>query len=249
MDAPNGADPGSAAPSLDGGPSDASVVLDAAGPAPLNLDAGGTSVDSSVAQDSGGPSTGPDGSDGEDASGGSDARDANDTVLVNDNDASTEDAGDSGCTPPGGDLAQCGVASATTTYSSGYGASLLIDGVLTTSWYAATGACPSNACPGDSVYAEVTLDKPRTVDDVKMFGNRDAYPSGYDVLTAKIELLDSTGATLYSANVTTSRGPEPNGDADQVISPAVGMVSVVRVVVLTGESDGPGFAEIEVFGS
>lgn len=164
------------------------------------------------------------------------------------------DAGLPDCTPDGGNFATCGRAVATSTYP-GWPASKSNDGVLATSWFAATGACPSNACPGADggaveagavIGVTVTLDQPRTVGRVRLYGNRE-YSTGYDTLTARIELLAPSGEILRAYPVTTSRGTEPNGDVEQVVSPAQTCVQKVRVVVLTGESSGPAFAEIEAY--
>jgi hypothetical protein len=150
------------------------------------------------------------------------------------------------CVPPAGDYAFCGTATATSEYSSSYAASLVNDGSLDTSWYSASSTCPAGVC-GTTLSVDIALDVPRTIGRVKLFGNRD-YPTGYDTLTARIQLLDVNGAVVHTADVATGRGlTEPNGDLDSVVAPAVACVATVRVIVLTGEGDGPGLAEVQAF--
>ena len=52
---------------------------------------------------------------------------------------------------------------------------------------------------------------------------------------------------VYTADVVTTRGVEPNGDVDHVVSPGVASVKTVRVIVLTGLWDDPGVGEIQAF--
>ncbi len=170
--------------------------------------------------------------------------------LADASDAGTRDAAktpDAGCVPPLGNFAICGTASATSTYSGSYRASSLNDDALDTSWYATRTACPAGTCAGESIHVDIVLDRPRTVGRVKLFGNRDLYSSGYDVMTARIELLDGAGSVVHMANVTTSKGFEPNGDVDHAVTPAVALAKTVRVIVLTAESNGPGLGEVQVF--
>ena len=235
-----------------GAGSDASVEgedaarSDGATPLPAVPDAG--------AGDDSSADTGADGGDGRsaDPDGSADANGSADPDgSANDADASASDASDSGdgaggCVPPLGNFALCGTASATSTYSATFAPSASNDGDLATSWYAASGACAAGVCAGDSLRVDIVLDAARTVGRVKIFGNRD-YPTGFDVLTARIDLLDGLGAVVTTAAVTTTRGNEPNGDVDYVVSPAATSVKTVRVVVVTGESSGPGMAEIQAF--
>jgi hypothetical protein len=166
-------------------------------------------------------------------------------------DGGASDGGDATLTPPI-NIARLGTAKASST-SGSHPAGLLIDGDPSTSWYASLGSCPFDstssayACAGDTTYAEVVLDAPRIVERVKIAGNRD-YASGYDVLTGRILLLDANGASLYGADLTTTRGAEPNGNADHVVTPPVANVKIVRFVVRTAESSGPGISELEVLG-
>lgn len=172
------------------------------------------------------------------------------------NDAAADaakDAGpvDAGCAPPNGNFAYCGTASATSEYNSSYPASNVNDGVLDgSSWYLAVGSCAVDAgigsC-GTTNYVEVTLDQTRSIKRVKIFGNRGTYAMGYDTLTARIQLLSAANAVLATADVTTSRGAEPNGDVDHAFASVVAQVKKIRVLVLTGESDEPGIAEIEAY--
>ena len=187
--------------------------------------------------------------------GGTDARaDAN---VVDASDAATNDgAPDSGacagltvdpnCVPTAGNFARCAVATATSIYA-GYPAANTIDGNTGSSWYAATGQCPGSVCP-TTVFVAIELNTPRTIKRVKLAGNTD-YPTGYDVLTARIELLDGAGAVVYTADVTTTRGAEPNGDVEHLLATEIACVKTVRVIPLTMEigQTGPGLAEIEAY--
>jgi hypothetical protein len=172
-----------------------------------------------------------------------------------DADAVDGDAGADADADAGGPLnfAALGVASASSEFG-GYPASRINDGVTTTSWYAATGSCVSNpdggadfVCTGTPTQIEVALDMARTVGRVKLFGNRDGYPTGYDVLTARLELLDATAAVVYTAELTTTRGAEPNGDVDHVLPAPQAGVKTVRVVLLTTEAGEPGLAELQAY--
>lgn len=175
-------------------------------------------------------------------SGGSDA--ALDATTDAADAANPVDAADAAppCVPPAGNFARCGVATATSEYS-GFGAPQANDGDINTSWYAATGACPTNVCPGTTISVTISLDDARSIGRVKIFGNRD-YPSGYDTLTARIELLSAADAVLYTADVTAVGA---DADVDHVVGPVVSAVKAVRVIVLTGDSTGPGIAEIEAY--
>jgi hypothetical protein len=178
-----------------------------------------------------------------------DAADA--TLLVARDAAPDAEAG----SPDNPNLALLGVAHATSELPS-YPASQVNDGKDTTSWYAAKQSCtpdPSGGytCgglsgnPGTGI--EITLDQPRTVGRVRILGNRDA-PTGYDVLTGNIELkqMDDRQTTTV-VPFTTSRGDEPNGDAELAWNPLPNVIGV-RVDLLAAESDEPGLAEIEIYG-
>ena len=188
--------------------------------------------------DRGDPDTGPDPADA------SDAADATDGPIV----VMCDDAGTSSCVPTGGNFATCATATASSTDSPAYVASRVIDGDLTTSWYAAMGACPAGSCSGTSIYVDVDFDVPRTVGRIKLFGNRDALEEGYDVLKARFQLLDASGNVLYSVDVNTDRSyVEPNGDAEHVLAAPVPCVKKVRVISLKVEDPGSGFGELQVF--
>lgn len=134
-----------------------------------------------------------------------------------------------------------------------YPPSHLIDGKKSTSWYAAPDSCqlPNGGaeyvCVAPQPSIDIKLDLLRTIGRVKVFGNRGDYASDWDVLKLRLELLDDAANVLYTAEKATSRGAEPNGDVDIVITPARTNVRTVRVVVLTGEQDDPGLAEIEAY--
>ncbi len=168
----------------------------------------------------------------------------NDGGTARDAGGSTSDGG--GCVL-GTNLARCGTMTATTTYSTTYPASSLNDGLSNTSWYASSGVCQVAGCAPDTVWVDLTFASASTVGRVKLFGNRDGYPSNYDVLTARIELRDAANGLLQTRVVSTSRGAEPNGDAEAMVLPPVANVKVVRVVILTGESTASGFGELEVY--
>lgn len=168
--------------------------------------------------------------------------------------ADAADAND-GALPPNTNLARLGVASATSEYDGFYVAGRVNDGDPTTSWYSATNSCTSNPdggsdylCSGTPTSVQIALAAVSTVRRVVVLGNRDGYPTGYDVFTGRIELLNGSNAVVHSKDVTMTRGAEPNGDVDYVIAPAVAGVKTVRVVVLSGEASGPGLGEIEVYG-
>jgi hypothetical protein len=135
-----------------------------------------------------------------------------------------------------------------------YLASNAIDGQMGTSWYADYNSCSKTAdsgaafvCANPSTKIDIRLDTLRTIGRVKVFGNRGGYSSGWDVLRLRIELLDDAATVLYTAEKATSRGAEPNGDVDHVITPARPNVRTVRIVVLSAENDDPGLAEIEAY--
>ena len=173
-------------------------------------------------------------------------------------DTAAADSGDAGCpgttvnptcAPPAGNFAFCGIATATSEYGSSYAAAKANDDDLNTSWYSDSAACPAGVCPGTTIRWEVELNTPRTIGRIKLFGNRD-FPSDYDVLTARFELLDGSGVGVYGADVTTSRGTEPNGDVDHVVPGTRTCVKKIRVIVKTSETtgnDGPGVAELQAF--
>jgi hypothetical protein len=104
------------------------------------------------------------------------------------------------------------------------------DNNLDTSWFTATGACPitdggvNGGCPGSTIHVDVELNMPRTVGRVKLFGS-----------------------VVYGADVVTSRGGEPNGDVDHALGAPVSCVKTVRVILKTGEGDGPGLAEVGAY--
>jgi hypothetical protein len=156
---------------------------------------------------------------------------------------------DPGCVVPGGNFAFCGTATATSTYV-GYPASNTIDTDLNTSWYSESGTCSANdggpvwACT-TPLYVDIALNMPRTIGRIKLFGNRD-FTTTYDTLTARLELRNGLGNVIHSADLVTSRGNEPNGDLDHAFTP-VSCVKSVRIIVKTGESGGPGLAEIQAF--
>jgi hypothetical protein len=134
-----------------------------------------------------------------------------------------------------------------------YTAENAIDGKPETSWYADYKSCGKTADSGAELVCttaptiDVRLDALRTIGRVKVVGNRGPYGSGWDVLRLRLELLGDAGESLYSVEKATTRGAEPNGDVDQIITPAKADVRTVRIVVLTAEKDDPGLAEIEAY--
>ena len=158
------------------------------------------------------------------------------------------DGGPVSCSQPGANFSLCATATASTSYQpTTFRPSAAIDGTLTTSWYGAGGACEAGICPGENVFIEVAFDQPRTVGLIAIRGNRD-FATGYDVLRVRIVTMDANRRVLSTRDVTTTRGAEPNGDAQLILSPAAACVSFVRVIALTTEgSTEPGLAEIEAY--
>jgi hypothetical protein len=161
---------------------------------------------------------------------------------------------DGGSRGPTMNVARLGIARASSVFGFSI-AARVIDGDPATSWYPAGGSCRSGSqggaawvCGGDATYVEVALDAPRTIERVRILGNRDAYKSGYDTLTGRIVLLASGDIPAYSSDVTATRGDEPNGDVDHVVDPPAANVTTVRFVVLTGEASTPGIGELEALG-
>lgn len=158
------------------------------------------------------------------------------------------DGGPVSCSQSGANFSLCATATASSSYpSASFRPSAAIDGVLGTSWYAAAGICEAGVCPDESVFLEVAFDQPRTVGLISIRGNRD-FPSGYDVLSARIVAMDANRRVLSTRDVATTRGAEPNAEAQVVLLPAAACVSYIRVIALTTESaNDPGFAEIEAY--
>ena len=96
------------------------------------------------------------------------------------------------------------------------------------------------------MYLDVAFDAPRTIGRVGIYGNRE-YQSGYDVLTARLELFDGVGTRIFTQDVTTDRDAEPNGNADVLVSPPRACVASMRLILLTSEGAEPGIAEIQAF--
>jgi hypothetical protein len=225
-----------------------------------SADAGVLAVDGAGGSSSGEPagrdSSANDASTGDAAKDGSGADGAPSDSGRDSGPDSGTDSGDTGTDGPTAttNVAGLGVATATSTYSASYPAASANDGVASNSWYAAAGSCATNpdggpdfVCSGAPTHVAIALANVQTIGRVKVLGNRDSFPSGYDVLTARIELLDGADAVIYTADVTMSRGAEPNGDVEHVITPAKAGVKTIRVVVLTGEASGPGLAEVEAY--
>lgn len=152
------------------------------------------------------------------------------------------------CAVPSGNLARCGTAAASSVYSTSWPEAHLNDGLLDTSWYSAVDECPAGVC-ANTLYAEVEFNAPRAVRRVKLYGNGDTYQDGYDVLTARIQLIDGGGNVVGTADVTTTRGADPNGNAEVSFVNALPCIKKVRVIPLTMQTDntGPGIGEIEAF--
>lgn len=216
------------------------------------VDAGADAADATLPSDDAGDASASDASDAADAAVDA-SKDAAVDAAETGSDASV-DANDGAvtCTPfdagaCSGSVNVCGTATATSTYVgplTTYSASRVIDGDLGTSWFAASNACPNNTCAGN-ITVTVTLRQTQTIGRVKLFANRE-FASGFNVLTARIELLDANDAVLRQVNV----APSTSGaDIDQAILPAQSCVRKIRIVPLTGEDPGPGFAEIQIFPS
>ncbi len=134
---------------------------------------------------------------------------------------------------------------ATTSYS-GYPAARLIDGDITTSWYADS-TCASLGgvicCNAETI--RVDLAAARTISGVVIRGNQDGFSSGYDILSGTVELLSANGAVLATRRAVMNR---PDGDWATIFSPAIANVRAVRFVPGVADSSAAGFAELQLFG-
>jgi hypothetical protein len=118
------------------------------------------------------------------------------------------------------------------------------DNNLQTSWFSAPGDCATEAgCTHVPSY-KITFPSPQVVGRVSMRGNRE-YASGYDFIAGRFELLNASGATIWSADRLL---PDPDRDLDILVSPPLSGVTAVRFTSTADESDEPGFSELEVFG-
>jgi hypothetical protein len=134
---------------------------------------------------------------------------------------------------------------ATSTYS-GYPASNVLDLDVDTSWYidsTCTAAGSLFCCEAESI--RVNLPVARSVSAVVMIGNRGGFPSGYDLLTGRLDFLDAANAVITSRNVVFNR---PNGDWAIELLPPISNVRAVRLVPGWAEASAPGVAEIRVYG-
>lgn len=176
------------------------------------------------------------------------AGDRDDGVLPSGDAGDAGDAARPSCSHLGANVARCALARASSTFGNPrFSAAAAIDGLLGTSWYSSSSACDAGACDGESVYLDVVFDAPRTLGRVVLRGNRD-FPTGFDVLSARVVLMDGTRRVLTSTDVTTTRGAEPNGDAEWIVSPPVSCVARVRVIVIRAEgAREPGLAEVEAY--
>lgn len=147
-------------------------------------------------------------------------------------------------------VAPLGKAEASSFYSTSYVPSRVNDGNVLTSWYPTKQHCKQTDGVGDyvcnGVSITITLDGPRTIGRVKLFGQRD-FQTPEDVLTAKVELDDASGSNVFSKPVVTSRDFTSHGHAELVIHPPKERVTKIRVIVLTGQSERPGLGEIEAY--
>lgn len=137
------------------------------------------------------------------------------------------------------------IATATSTYS-GYPASNVLDLDVDTSWYINSN-CLSSASNFCCEAQSIRLDLPttRSVSAVVMRGNQGAFPSGYDLLTARLDFLGANGGLISSRNVVFNR---PNGDWAIGLTPPVANVRAVRLVPGWADASAPGIAEIVVYG-
>lgn len=226
------------------------VSANGSSPSPQDADAGSASTGD--ASSSAAPSSAADGGAPNDAATGSSADGS--TAAAQDAAADASEApgpGGGGCMPPNGNFAFCGAATATSSASSMYPATAVNDGALGTLWLSASGSCVLAttyfAGCGTSTYVDIALDQTRTIGRVKVYGIRGTAQSWNDPLSVRIELRSTAGAVLATADVVSTRGAEPNGDADHVFSAPVALVKTVRVYILSARTGSPGLGEIEAY--
>ncbi|MFO0675896.1 MAG: hypothetical protein U0169_05140 [Polyangiaceae bacterium] len=133
-------------------------------------------------------------------------------------------------------------ASATSVYSSGYAASNVTDGDVTTRWSGESGSCTVPVCAFDGPSVTAFLPTPTTVSKVGVRGNPYGTP-GFAVTVATIEVLGPNGLLLAS-KVTSLPSRERHVDVN--FTPVPNARSV-RVRVQGATSSDPTLAEIEAF--
>lgn len=252
-----GNDPNRLSQSVNGDSDAGPNVVSAVGSSPSPQDADAGSVSTGDASASAGPSSAADGGAPNDAATGSSADGSTAAEAgpgAQDAAADASEApgpGGGGCTPPNGNFAFCGTATATSSASTMYPATAVNDGALGTLWLSASGSCVLAttyfAGCGTSTYVDIALDQARTIGRVKVYGIRGTAQSWNDPLSVRIELRSAAGAVLATADVVSTRGAEPNGDADHVFSAPVALVKTVRVYILSARTTSPGLGEIEAY--
>ncbi|HEX4508842.1 MAG TPA: hypothetical protein VH328_02140, partial [Burkholderiaceae bacterium] len=117
------------------------------------------------------------------------------------------------------------------------------DNNLQTSFFTAHGDCVGSTTCTTAPFFQLTFPTPQTVARIAMRGNRE-YPSGYAFLEGRFDVLDASGAVLWSEDRLL---PDPGHDLDILVEPRVTNASSVRFTSVMDQPDEPGFSELEVF--
>lgn len=134
--------------------------------------------------------------------------------------------------------------SATSTYS-GYPATNVLDFDVDTSWYIdslCTATAGDFCCSPQEL--QVTLPSQATVRAVVLRGNAGGFPTGYDFLTARLELVAVNGVVVATRDVVFNR---PAGDWAVSFSPAVPNVTFIRLRPGWAEDTASGLSEVQVY--
>jgi hypothetical protein len=128
---------------------------------------------------------------------------------------------------------------ASSVYGSGYAPERLVDGDPATAWYSADG---DSVAKGESPYVELAFADDVTVGRVTVLASRDpSYPTGYGVLSVRLELLDAHGVALYRADASATPG---DPDQDFRLPRLVSGVRAVRLSSLADEGDQNPFGDV-----
>ena len=153
---------------------------------------------------------------------------------------------DGGFTASGSLLVDAGIVATATSVYAGYPPEAVLDFDVDTSWYIDSDCTNVSAglycCEPQSL--RLDLPAARTINAVLLRGNQGNFPVGYDLLTARLELLSASGTVLSSQLVVFNRAA---GDWARRFSPAIQNVRAVRLLPGWGESSAPGIAEIQLF--
>ena len=144
-------------------------------------------------------------------------------------------------TVPAGNLARTDgvIVTSSSQYSTSYPPSRVTDGNLNTSWF----TVQPIVLPEE--YVDIALPGNATIDEVRVFGNRE-FASGYDFYLGRVELFDDVGANLFSSGLLVLPAP----DRDRVVDTAsTANVRRIRFTATDGDGNERGFAELETIGS